>query len=238
MGFLFDSHSKDRVIQFGRLSSSSKVWVTPEYSYPYEVMLTPRGDFTIGKLATEKNAVSLVGNQFTMQAEISALAITFATVVKTTKEFRAMDPSKRNCLYPDEKKLVYYPQYSEANCMLECAWNQAEKACQCVPWFLKELFPRAHMCELFGNKCFKDMINARYRKQMRGICQPVCLPDCETTEFQVNHPRRERIGHKAFCRDKMYGTEEEKAIICGYFDEKYTIKDPAVRELANNDLEA
>lgn len=52
----------------------------------------------------------------------------------------------------DEKRLSYYPEYSEANCYLECAWRAGAGACGCVPWYLLRLFPRSDVCELAGNR--------------------------------------------------------------------------------------
>lgn len=59
----------------------------------------------------------------------------------TTKDFRGMSLSNRKCLYQDEQRLKWFPNYSEGNCILECGWNNAAKTCGCVPWYLKEYFP-------------------------------------------------------------------------------------------------
>ena len=45
-----------------------------------------------------------------------------------------MAPSKRQCLYPEERALEHFPSYSEPNCVLECAWAGAREGCGCVPW--------------------------------------------------------------------------------------------------------
>ena len=75
--------------------------------------------------------------------------------VKTTNDFKSMGIERRNCLFPDEKELDFFPEYSEANCALECAWKRARMECNCVPWFLKRLFPEDSMCEITGNDCFR-----------------------------------------------------------------------------------
>ena len=75
--------------------------------------------------------------------------------MKTTSDFKGMGIERRNCLFPGEKELDFFPQYSEANCALECAWKRARTECNCVPWFLKTLFPEDVICEITGNDCFR-----------------------------------------------------------------------------------
>jgi hypothetical protein len=66
-----------------------------------------------------------------------------------------MDISRRKCLREDEKTLRFFPVYTEANCILECAWNVAGNNCGCVPWFLKRYYPGKPLCEITGNECFR-----------------------------------------------------------------------------------
>lgn len=75
------------------------------------------------------------------------LTVSFSRVANTTAEFMQLSSSQRGCYFEDEVKLDFFPQYSKANCLLECAWNRAKHECGCVPWFLKEHhFPAAWMC--------------------------------------------------------------------------------------------
>lgn len=87
--------------------------------------------------------------------------MSFTNIVKTTDEFRSLSPKKRNCLYPKEKHLDFFPEYSETSCVLECAWSRAARECGCVPWFLRGHFPDRPMCELTGNACFRSIVDDR-----------------------------------------------------------------------------
>ncbi len=62
-------------------------------------------------------------------------------ILEGTEEFRNLAPERRNCYFPNEKILNYFPIYSEGNCYLECVWEVASERCGCVPWFLSKLFP-------------------------------------------------------------------------------------------------
>ena len=80
-----------------------------------------------------------------------------------------MSLAKRKCLYSNEKKLSYFPTYSEPNCFLECSWERAKESCGCVPWYILSLFPNTHLCERFGNNCFKEAITKRYQVKSEQI---------------------------------------------------------------------
>ena len=54
----------------------------------------------------------------------------------TTDNFQSMGKNSRSCLLENEKQLKFFPSYSHANCMLECAWISASETCQCLPHYL------------------------------------------------------------------------------------------------------
>ncbi len=74
-------------------------------------------------------------------------------VLNSTDAFKSMDPKKKKCYLPKgEKKLKHFDEYSEADCMLECAWDLAIKRCNCVPWYMGDKYPKENICETFGNR--------------------------------------------------------------------------------------
>jgi hypothetical protein len=73
-----------------------------------------------------------------------------------TPDIRDMSVTSRQCLFPDERTLKFFPVYSEPNCAVECAWERAKNSCVCVPWFLERYYPDSNICELSGNSCFRS----------------------------------------------------------------------------------
>ncbi len=94
---------------------------------------------------------------------------------------------KRNCYFEGEVELDLFPIYHEANCVLECAWRFAESSCGCVPWFLKDSFPLTPMCEIYGNRCFKAIVDERYDRHLP--CDRTCLPDCNKVHYVVSRDK-------------------------------------------------
>ncbi len=77
-------------------------------------------------------------------------------ILDSTEAFKGMDPSHKKCyLAKGEKTLKHSEQYSEADCMLECAWDLAKEHCKCVPWYMSKMYPSDQMCETFGNRLVK-----------------------------------------------------------------------------------
>ena len=196
------------------------------------MLITPRGQFSVGKLSTEDEVVkSIKGNLGYTSRSFTRLGITFTNVVKTTSDFRGMDPKKRNCYFPDEVSLDFFPEYSETSCILECTWRSASEACQCVPWYLGQQLPDKDLCEIYGNRCFEEIVGKR-NSLSDGLCVEKCLPDCEPVEFKLDKGYS-RVSD--FCKEDMSEvTEAEKRFICKYFDEKYTIDDPVMKEIAGS----
>lgn len=41
----------------------------------------------------------------------------------------------RQCLFPKDRKLIYFTEYNFHNCMVECRMNLTKKLCGCVPYY-------------------------------------------------------------------------------------------------------
>lgn len=92
-----------------------------------------------------------------------------------------MSPERRGCYYPDERHLDTSDGYTRENCVLECGWKRAASACACVPWFLKGHFPDQSVCEIFGNECFREVVDKKDES-----CNADCLADCDTYIMEAN----------------------------------------------------
>ena len=161
----------------------------------FELMVTPPNHFAIGRLMEEEKAM--------MKYDAGEARLIWLVKVKLdyiaegTAEFRAMDPGKRNCLYPDERALDHFDVYSEPNCVLQCAWDHARRECGCEPWFLLGRLSSssgsssggARMCEANGNRCFRRVVGGRYDINSSD-CISGCLPDCETVQYEIERQEK------------------------------------------------
>ena len=130
-----------------------------------------------------------------------SIKVSFTTLSRITEDLESMDPSKRDCFYPEEKELSMFPAYSRANCELGCAWERAKRVCGCVPWFLMGRRQEwGSLCDSIGNSCFKTIVDNRHRDsddeeeedRSGDQCEKGCLPDCTITEFKLESGLQEK----------------------------------------------
>lgn len=117
-----------------------------------------------------------------------SMTVNIKRLTETTDEFRALPFRYRRCYFADEKELSFFSTYSRFGCILECAWYEAQRSCQCVPWFLSHHFPHAAICHRLQNVCFKHVLLLRTRANRRAnasTCVASCLPDCQAEKYQV-----------------------------------------------------
>lgn len=192
--FLIDSVYDNRVSNIQHATSVHSanetlgLW-TSKVPLTYDILVTPRGDFSIPRTALEVNSIVTLKKTTRRDTAFHEIKIKPSVIVRTTEDFRSMSVKRRKCYYRHEVKLDYYPEYSEANCVLECAWKEGANKCGCIPWFLKDQFKNMKFCEVFGNICFKDIIDRRYETKEKA-CHAACLDDCEKVEFQLEQSRK------------------------------------------------
>lgn len=58
-----------------------------------------------------------------------------ATRIICTSGVRLLPIHQRDCAFPGEVPLKYFPQYSDTNCYTECNIQKAKLECGCVPYF-------------------------------------------------------------------------------------------------------
>lgn len=183
--FSFEMLGSDQVKGPSRTSEVGSKWQVPD-SQDFAVLLSPSGHFAShGKLLSEESVHFKDMGNGGNALSATGVEIKFNYLLRTTPEFRALSPERRNCHFPNEKKLDFFPEYSEANCVLECAWKQAVEECKCAPWFLMGHFARSYMCEAWGNRCFKAVVDERYSKDSFG-CPEQCPNNCEFEEFEIS----------------------------------------------------
>ena len=93
-----------------------------------------------------------------------------------------LSPDKRHCMFEDENQnLELFEKYSQTACEFECKIKQAEKDCQCLPWYMPSI-SRSSICDVYGNYCFKSIMKSITNNEKPWKkCQ--CLPTCHNIEF-------------------------------------------------------
>ena len=102
-------------------------------------------------------------------------------VIDASDEVETYDYIVRNCKFEYEAMgLNFLRNYSKIGCEMECAIKDALEICKCLPWFYSNNFTVTPMCDIFGAKCFDEILSdeTHYKK-----CGSSCLESCESTSF-------------------------------------------------------
>ena len=106
-----------------------------------------------------------------------------ATKIDSSEDIRSIEPSRRNCLFPDENKnLTMHRHYTKTNCMLECSLKYAQsylldqkKIPQfCTPWFFPASDENLTICNPWEAIAIIDIMSNTVPE---SECEH-CLPDC------------------------------------------------------------
>lgn len=70
---------------------------------------------------------------FIQSKALSLISISPTITYSDSIENVAIDT--RQCLFLNERKLIYFTNYNYHNCMVECRMNLTKKLCGCVPYY-------------------------------------------------------------------------------------------------------
>ena len=109
-----------------------------------------------------------------------------AVKIDASDDIKYLDPSKRNCLFPDETQfLKIHKSYSQTNCFLECGLFdareklRAETNITCTPWFYPVADRSEEFCDPWNAVKFVEKLSLD--KENRDCSY--CLPDCTNTVY-------------------------------------------------------
>ncbi len=140
-------------------------------------LLQSSGSFPLATLGTfdikpgHKNLVAITG-----------------TVVNSSKELYNLNSTARNCLFGTENdNLTLYRNYTQSNCLFECALNFAQTAMMekymqqpCIPWYFPTLDKNLKICNPWTALEFVKLMSNLPKDE----CQ-YCLPDCTVTIYKT-----------------------------------------------------
>ncbi|XP_017077679.1 pickpocket protein 28 [Drosophila eugracilis] len=95
---------------------------------------------------------------------------------------RSISRDGRQCLFNDEKELIFYRIYTRLNCENECLAAYLYESCSCIPFDYPQIYSNASTCTMRDTFCVR-------RAQREAVrpgwvkCRKQCLPSC----FDLNY---------------------------------------------------
>jgi len=140
----------------------------------------------VASLSSNGQYPTSMQKSFTLQPGFHNLVAISAEHYSVTEDLKQLDPSVRNCYFPDEtSEIDMFKNYTSSNCLLNCWLKevgiQMEKlGYNCLPLNLFLINPKnLSMCDPFQSEIFNHLF---------GISMSInkcldCLPDCAHTVY-------------------------------------------------------
>ncbi|XP_017148945.1 pickpocket protein 28 [Drosophila miranda] len=128
---------------------------------------------------------------------------------------RSISRDGRQCLFGNEKELIFYKTYSRLNCEHECMAGYLYESCACIPFDYPQIYSNATMCGMKDTLCLRRAQQAAIRPEWVK-CRQQCLPSCfdlsylasgfsfplATSKFQLANPLVESM-NKSYLRENI-----------------------------------
>ncbi|XP_017026962.1 pickpocket protein 28 [Drosophila kikkawai] len=95
---------------------------------------------------------------------------------------RSISRDGRQCLFKNEKDLIFYSIYTRLNCENECLAAYLYDNCACIPYDYPQIYSNATTCTMRDAHCVRRAQKAAIR-QGEVKCLSQCLPSC----FDLNY---------------------------------------------------
>nr|XP_016927393.2 pickpocket protein 28 isoform X1 [Drosophila suzukii] len=95
---------------------------------------------------------------------------------------RSISRDGRQCLFNDEKELIFYRLYTRLNCENECLAAYLYETCSCIPFDYPQIYSNASTCSMLDTFCVRRAQRAENRPSWVQ-CRKQCLPSC----FDLNY---------------------------------------------------
>lgn len=102
------------------------------------------------------------------------LAVSRSEAVPT---IRGISRDDRQCVFNNEKKLIYHKVYTHNYCENECIANYLYTACNCIPHSYPHIYQNASVCSVRDAVCIRRAQRPENRQQTAN-CRQDCLPSC------------------------------------------------------------
>ena len=134
-----------------------------------------------------------------------------ATEIIPSEDLQDVPISHRKCrLAHEAENLELFEMYTQSACQFEEKVKQAEKVCNCLPWYIpSKSKEKYNICDYTGNYCYKMVLDHHETNDTQ------CLPNCHQLEFD-SFQFTERLDYETTCKD-LYSIESLISMVVSGF---------------------
>ncbi|XP_030558029.1 pickpocket protein 28 [Drosophila novamexicana] len=90
---------------------------------------------------------------------------------------RSISRDDRQCVFKNEKELLYHKIYTHKYCENECIAKFLYKSCNCIPYTYPHIYRNASVCSVRDSICIRRAQRPENRAES-SKCRKECLPSC------------------------------------------------------------
>jgi amiloride-sensitive sodium channel len=114
---------------------------------------------------------------------VSTIVEVTPEITQTDESLRQLSPKERECFFEDEMKLRFFKVYTQRNCELECAVDNAVKFCRiCMPTIYVYKNKTLDLCHGKINVCGTGVLDTYTAGR-----NCTCLPTCNSLIYHVKY---------------------------------------------------
>ncbi|XP_030747911.1 sodium channel protein Nach-like [Sitophilus oryzae] len=107
-------------------------------------------------------------------------------IVSASSGLRRMPLYQRNCLFPDERRMTFFPFYNFHNCLVDHNAKITYEKCGCIPFYIpnRETKKKWRVCTPKDALCvtqYEDL----YETNKENVSSYDCPEDCETVRYST-----------------------------------------------------
>ncbi|KAM7345172.1 pickpocket 12 isoform 2-T2 [Cochliomyia hominivorax] len=96
---------------------------------------------------------------------------------------RSIHRNRRQCVFMNEERLLYYKYYTRRNCESECQATYLYQQCSCIPYNYPLIFKNASICTVKESFCINKANKNWILISPENVCLNRCLPGCFDLTF-------------------------------------------------------
>lgn len=90
---------------------------------------------------------------------------------------RSIPRDDRQCIFQNEKELLYHKHYTRQNCENECVAQYMYQECACIPEKYPRIYRNASVCSVGDTQCVRRASRPENNIET-AKCRKECLPSC------------------------------------------------------------
>ncbi|XP_055591473.1 pickpocket protein 28-like [Uranotaenia lowii] len=111
-------------------------------------------------------------------------------IITTSPKLKSFSPVIRHCYFSDERSLMFFNEYEQSNCELECLTNYTLKMCGCVRFSMPRT-AKMRVCGMHEKQCMERAGQQQFEESIDEAADDSkscnCMPACASIDYDTEN---------------------------------------------------